>query len=92
MVPVFIHVYVKFIIILYVKWTRISTYSNDNATFVGITKYVYEKQTEYYVSMLIRRLLPHLVACVKSDHLRRKVERDATLQRQREVANVMFLL
>jgi len=56
-------------------------------------------QTEYYVSMLIRRFVSLRVACVKSYHARPKVERDATLHRQREVvqtadqyANVMFLL
>ena len=42
-------------------------------------------KTEYYVSMLIRRFVSLRVACVKSYHARPKVERDATLHRQREV-------
>jgi len=42
-------------------------------------------QTEYYVSMLIRRFVSLRVACVKSYHARPKVERDATFYRQREV-------
>jgi len=41
--------------------------------------------TEYFVSMLIRRFVSLRVACVKSYHARPKVERDATLHRQREV-------
>ena len=51
-------------------------------------------EKEYYVSMLIRQFVSLRVACVKSYHARPKVERNATLHRQRMVqySNVMFLL
>jgi len=49
-------------------------------------------QTEYYVSMLIRRFTSLRVACVKSFSARPKVEGDAILHRQREVIQTEGLI
>jgi len=57
-------------------WNILMVFSNSPTHII---------KTEYYVSMLIRRFVSLRVACVKSYHARPKVERDATLHRQREV-------